>query len=164
MKGGRSNHDSAYSEVFMAGARLDDVQSPQHNSFSPIGSGEKAPARPAGETAAPVETTEFARATRRTPRRSFIVVVPDSETVDTAQIAERLRIAGDEGVVDVIVACAGQRANLSTLADRIRDVQVLVAPAGTTQVALRELAVSRARGDIVTLVGSATFVKPPADF
>jgi hypothetical protein len=54
--------------------------------------------------------------------------------------------------MDVILACAGQPASIGGLERSVRDLQVLLAPAGTSTEDLRELAMQRAPGDIVTLL------------
>jgi hypothetical protein len=66
-------------------------------------------------------------------------------------VSSRLAADGDE-TVDVIVACAGQPHGIGALQRRGRDVQVLLAPAGTSKEDLREFAMSQAPGDIVTLL------------
>jgi hypothetical protein len=91
---------------------------------------------------------------RRTPRKSFIVVIPDNHAVSPEAVAERLP-TGDDDLVDVIVACAGQPGNLGALTRRIRDIQVLLAPAGTSPADLRELAIRQTAADIVTLLSGA---------
>jgi len=58
-------------------------------------------------------------------------------------------------LVDVIVACAGQPTNLHALQRRIRGLQVLLAPAGTSREELRELALKESAGDIVTFLMGA---------
>lgn len=97
---------------------------------------------------------------RRTPRKSLIVVLPDNHAVSPEVVAGRLPPAGDHEVVEVIVACAGQSASLAALTRRVRDVQVLLAPAGTSPADLRELAIRRAPGDIVTLLSGAVLPAP----
>ncbi len=96
---------------------------------------------------------------RRTPRKSLIVVLPDNHVVSPEVLAEGLPQTDDHELVDVIVACAGQPASLVALTRRIRDVQVLLAPAGTSPEDLRELAIRHSPGDIVTLLSGA--VLPP---
>ena len=94
------------------------------------------------------------RGPRRTPRTSFIVVLPENHVVSPAGLAERLPIAS-ESDIDVIVACAGQPINLQALQRTVVDAQFLLAPAGTSMEDLRELAMERAPGDIVTLLSGA---------
>jgi hypothetical protein len=90
---------------------------------------------------------------RRTPRKSLIVVVPDNHVVSPDLVADRLPAEGDNSEeMDVILACAGQPPSLTALQRRVRDLQVLFAPAGTSSEDLRELAMTRAPGDIVTLL------------
>lgn len=91
---------------------------------------------------------------RPTPRTSLIVVLPENHVVSPALLAERLPLTvSDE--VDVIVACAGQPTNLQALQRTVHDAQFLLAPAGTSMDDLRELAMKRAPGDIVTLLNGA---------
>jgi len=92
---------------------------------------------------------------RRTPRRSVIVVLGDNHVVSADLVTKRLPSDGDNEEVDVIVACAGQPKNLGSLQRRVRDLQVLLAPAGTSTEDLRELAMQRAPGDIVTLLSGS---------
>jgi len=91
---------------------------------------------------------------------SLIVVLPDNHMVSPEVVAGRLPPAGDNEVVEVIVACAGQPASLAALTRRVRDVHVLLAPAGTSPADLRELAIRRAPGDIVTLLSGAALPAP----
>lgn len=89
---------------------------------------------------------------RRTPRRSLIVALPENHFVAPERVVEHLTDAGDQDIVDVIVACAGPSSSLAALQRRVRDIQVLLAPAGTSVGDLRELAMKQSPGDIVTLV------------
>jgi hypothetical protein len=89
---------------------------------------------------------------RRTPRKSIIVVLPDNHAVSPELVADRLPPEGDNEIVDVILACAGTPHSFAALQRRVRDLQVLLAPAGTSTEDLRELAMKRAPGDIVTLL------------
>jgi hypothetical protein len=92
---------------------------------------------------------------RRTPRKSLILVLPDNHVVSPEVVADGLPLTEDHELVDVIVACAGEPASLAALSRRVRDIQVLLAPAGTSPEALRELAISRSPADIVTLLSGA---------
>lgn len=97
---------------------------------------------------------------RRTPRKSLIVVIPENHIVPHELVDEGMPATGDEEAVHVIVACAGRPANLAALQRKVRDVQVLLVPPGTSTETLREIAIKQAPGDIVTLrsglwVGSA---------
>jgi len=92
---------------------------------------------------------------RRTPRKSFIFVLPDDHVVSPEFVAERFPDAGDNELIEVIVACAGHPSSLAALTRRVRDVQVLLAPAGTSPADLRELAIRQTPGDIVTLLSGA---------
>ena len=89
---------------------------------------------------------------RRTPRRSLIVVLPENHSVAPERVVEHLTGEGDQDIVDVIVACAGPSSSLAALQRRVRDIQVLLAPAGTSVGDLRELAMRQSPGDIVTLL------------
>jgi hypothetical protein len=89
---------------------------------------------------------------RRTPRRSLIVVLPENHVVSPDLVSNRLAAEGDNELVDVILACAGQPHGIGALQRRVRDLQILLAPAGTSKEDLRELAMSQAPGDIVTLL------------
>ena len=91
---------------------------------------------------------------RRTPRISLIVVLPENHVVSPDRLAQGLRSHGN-GDIDVVVACAGQPANLSALQRSVGDAQFLLAPAGTSIEDLRELAMRQAPGDIVTLLSGA---------
>lgn len=104
--------------------------------------------RPALSTAASVA----AKGPRRTPRKSLIVVLPENHVVSPDLVSSRLAAQGDDELVDVILACAGQPLGVSALQRRVRDLQILLAPAGTSTEDLRELAMSQAPGDIVTLL------------
>src|SRR3954462_13685929 len=102
------------------------------------------------------EKRATAAASRRlTPRKSFILVVPENQTIPQELLAEHLNGMNDQENVDVIVAFAGQPVSLHSLQRKIRDVQVLLAPAGTCPEDLRELAMARAPGDIVTLLSTS---------
>ena len=95
------------------------------------------------------------RAPRKTPRKSVILVLPDNHVVSPERLAEQMPIADEREQIDVIVACAGQPTNLSALQRKVRDLQVLLAPVGTSNEDLRELAMKPAPGDIVTLLSGA---------
>jgi len=89
---------------------------------------------------------------RRTPRKSLIVVLPENHVVSADLVVERLSDEKDSDQVDVILACAGQPSSIAILQRRVRDLQILLAPAGTSGEDLRELAMNQAPGDIVTLL------------
>jgi len=89
---------------------------------------------------------------RRTPRRSLIVVLPEDHVVSSDQLAARLPLESDGEDVDVILACAGQPTSIAALQRTIRDLQILLAPVGTSAEDLREIAMKQAVGDIVTLL------------
>lgn len=90
---------------------------------------------------------------RRTPRKSLIVVLPENHVVSPDLVTERLSEGGSADETDVILACAGQPTSIAALQRRVRDIQILLAPAGTTVEDLRELAMNQAPGDIITLMG-----------
>jgi hypothetical protein len=92
---------------------------------------------------------------RLTPRKSLVVVLADNHVVSPELVAERLTSTGDHDAVDVIVACAGQPVDLGALQRKVHDLQVLLAPSGTSVEKLRELAIMQAPGDIVTLLSGA---------
>jgi hypothetical protein len=95
------------------------------------------------------------RAARKTPRKSLIVVLPENHVVSPEVFADRLPAPADGEAVDVILACAGHPHSISALQHRVRDLQILLAPAGTSSEDLRELAMSQAPGDIVTLLSGS---------
>lgn len=109
------------------------------------------------ETAMPVNTgvegEDRPRALRRTPRHSLIVVLPEHHVV-SPDLLEDLRSRVDKDV-DVLIACAGQPTDLGALQRSIGAAQFLLAPAGTSTEALRELAIRQAAGDIVRLLSAA---------
>lgn len=89
---------------------------------------------------------------RRTPRKSLIVVLPENHVVTPELVTQRLTSDGCDEEVDVILACAGRPTSIAALHHKGREVQVFLAPAGTTSEELRELAIAQAPGDIVTLL------------
>jgi hypothetical protein len=97
---------------------------------------------------------------RRTPRKSLIVVLPDNHVVSPEIVVERMPRTEEDELVEVIVACAGQPSSLAALKRRVRDIQVLLAPAGTSPADLRELAIRQVPGDIVTLLSGAAQSTP----
>lgn len=99
---------------------------------------------------------------RRTPKVSLIVVLPESHVISPELLAQRLREHRDKDV-NVVVACAGQPTNLSALQRSVGEAQFLLAPAGTSTEDLRELAMRHAPGDIVTLVSGALLPAVSAD-
>lgn len=92
--------------------------------------------------------------TRRTPRVSVVVVLPENHVVSPDALLKRLHRRDDEQI-DVLVACAGQPVNLSALQRDVGEAQFLLAPSGTSLEDLREMAMRQATGDIVTLVSGA---------
>jgi hypothetical protein len=99
---------------------------------------------------------------RRTPRISLIVVLPENHVVSPDRLAQSLRAHGNRDI-DVVVACAGQPANLGALQRSVGDAQFLLAPAGTSTEDLRELAMRQVPGDIVTLLSGALLPATAAD-
>jgi hypothetical protein len=97
--------------------------------------------------------TERRQGPRRTPRKSLIVVLPENHVVSPDHVTERLSEDASADETDVILACAGQPTSLAAFQRRIRDLQILLAPAGTSGEDLRELAMNQAPGDIITLIG-----------
>ena len=89
---------------------------------------------------------------RHTPRKSLIVILPENHSIASDAVCARLAAEGDPKQVDVILACAGQSSIIGALQRRVHDLQILLAPAGTTTEELRELAMNQAPGDIVTLL------------
>jgi hypothetical protein len=89
---------------------------------------------------------------RRTPRKSLILVLPENHVFSADAVADRLSTESEPELVDVILACAGQPTGIAAIQRRVRDLQVLLAPAGTNHEDLRELAMAQAPGDIVTLL------------
>jgi hypothetical protein len=89
---------------------------------------------------------------RRTPRKSLIVVLPANHVVSPDLLTNSLPGEGVDEMVDVILACAGPPLGITALQRRIRHLQILLAPPGTSTEDLRELAMSQAPGDIVTLL------------
>jgi hypothetical protein len=88
----------------------------------------------------------------RTPRISLIVALPDNCDLLPDAIAERIP-AQDAESVDIILACAGSEPrNIAPVAKRASSLQILVAPSGTSGEDLRELAMSRAAGDIISFI------------
>lgn len=92
---------------------------------------------------------------RRTPRRSLIVVLPENHVVSADNVSEHLE-GPEADQIDVILACAGQPNGISALQRKVRGLQVLLAPAGTSDEDLRELAMARVPGDIVTLLNGTS--------
>ena len=102
---------------------------------------------------------------RRSARRSLVLVLSESRSISSDFIVDGLRVRSEQPV-DVLVACAGQPADLSALQHCVGDAQFLLAPAGTSVEDLREMAMAQAQGDIVTLLtapqlSEAAFVDQP---
>ncbi|SRR6266550_5416443 len=99
---------------------------------------------------------------RRTPRVSLIVVLPEHHVVSPDRLSQQLR-AHENQEVDIVVACAGQPTNLTALQRSVGDAQFILAPAGTSTEDLRALAMRQAPGDIVTLLSGALLPECGAD-
>lgn len=106
------------------------------------------------ERSAARETPATRTGPRRTPRKSLIFVMPGDHCVSEEFLTRRLLPHSEQDEVDVILACAGEPRDLDSIQRRVRDLQVLLAPAGTSPEDLRELAMERAPGDIVTLMSA----------
>lgn len=111
-------------------------------------------------------------AARRAPRHSVIMIVNEAACADpsfmdsvfpatlgAATSAGDREQAPPDHEVDLIVACAGQPADLRAWQTRMTGAQWVLAPAGTSAETLREMAMQRATGDIVQLVSRD---QPPA--
>jgi hypothetical protein len=99
------------------------------------------------------DSAQGASSPRRTPRVSVVVVLPENHAVSPASLTTLSKLEDQE--VDIVVACAGQPADLNALQRSVRGAQFILAPAGTSAEDLRELAMQQAPGDIVTLVSGA---------
>lgn len=118
----------------------------------------KASRSPMRDEAVPLPVfNELPTRRRRTPRKSLIVVLPENHVVSADVVADRLSTETEPDLVDVILACAGQPTGIAAIQRRVRDLQVLLAPAGTSDEDLRELAMAQAPGDIVTLLDGTPF-------
>lgn len=116
-----------------------------------------APTAPLSAQERPDATDVMQAPRRRTPRRSLVVIIPENHDVSPDLVADRLR-ANDDDQADVIVACAGHPADLAPLQRKVRDIQVLLVPSGTSVEELRALAMRQAQGDIVTMItGQSAF-------
>ena len=90
---------------------------------------------------------------QRVPAQSVVVVVPANHFVALDRIAARSPQDADQNA-EVIVACAGTptHATVTAIHAHLRNAQFLLAPAQVDKGDLRALAMSRATGDIVTLI------------
>ena len=120
------------------------------------------PAKDQGTPSVRFEAAKHRLVSRRTPRVSLIVVLPEHHVVSPDRLAEGLRAHGNQDIY-VVVACAGQPTNLSALQRSVGDAQFLLAPAGTSTEDLRELAMRQVPGDIVTLLSGALLPAAGAD-
>jgi hypothetical protein len=128
-------------------------RSTQRNHRVPLGAASPTPS----DTAKPLPISagaDTSASLRRTPRRSVIVVLPDNHVISPEQLAQRVEGAQDVEV-EIIIACAGQPADLPALQRTLRHAQLMLAPAGTTIEELRVLALAQATGDIVTVISGA---------
>lgn len=89
---------------------------------------------------------------RHTPRKSLVVILPENHFIASDAVCARLADEADPTQVDVILACAGHSGSIGALQRRLHDLQILLAPAGTSVEDLREMAINQAPGDIVTLL------------
>ena len=110
------------------------------------------------ERSLPVERQIELPKARPTPRKSLIVVLPENHGIASDAVCAQLEAEPDPTQVDVILACAGQSTSIGALQRKVRDLQILLAPAGTTPEDLRELAMNQAPGDIVTLLNGTPVV------
>src|SRR3954469_19615538 len=106
----------------------------------------RAPSRDAFATDA--FSDEVTRPRRHTPRKSLIVVLPENHVVPADMVARHLAGESESDRTEVILACAGQPTGIASLQRTVRDLQVVLAPAGTSGEDLRELAMQQAPGDI----------------
>ena len=129
------------------------------------------PDRPLGMDAAAIDYSEVHGTgevadqlafTRRAPRRSVILLLPDEHSVSPELLLNGLRLRR-EHEVDVLVACAGQPADLGALQRCVGHARFLLAPAGTPAEALREMALAQAAGDIVTLLDAPLIADAAVD-
>jgi hypothetical protein len=108
------------------------------------------------------EPSEQSVITRRTPRVSLIVVLPENHVVSPDRLAESLRAHGDQEV-NLVIACAGRPVDLPAPQRSAGGAQFVLAPAGTTSEDLRELAMRQVPGDIVTLLCGAPVTESGPD-
>ena len=114
------------------------------------------------EDGSTAELLERRATPRRSPRVSFVVVLPENHVVSPDRLAEglcalplaekNLLSAQGDPEFDVVIAFAGEPANREAIQGSVGDAQLIFAPAGTTAEDLRELAMRQAPGDIVTLL------------
>jgi hypothetical protein len=82
-------------------------------------------------------------------------VLPENHVVSPDLVTDRMPVDSGDEVINVILACAGPPVGIAALQRRVRDLQILLAPAGTSTEDLRELAMRQAPGDIVTLLSGS---------
>jgi hypothetical protein len=120
--------------------------------YTPAGDvSESRPSRSIDLVAKPEVFKAYSGERRRTPRKSVVIVLPSDLPIAASRLADEVPVTSSD-VNDIIVASAGEPAYLTTLRKFLREAEFLVAPAGTSAEDLRELAMSRATGDIVKLV------------
>ena len=90
-------------------------------------------------------------APQRAPLKSLIIAIPAAHSIELDRITAQMP-DDPNGAVEVIVACAGQPADLPAIHTHLTNAQFLLAPLGTSAEELRVLAISQAVGDIVTFV------------
>jgi hypothetical protein len=95
---------------------------------------------------------------RHTPRRALVVILPENHSIASDAVCAHLAAEQEPRQVDVILACTGHSSSLAALQRRVHDIQVLLAPAGTSTEDLRELAMNQVPGDIVTLLNGTPVV------
>lgn len=115
-------------------------------------------ARSGGTTPAERPSSELTAASifagaQQAPARSLVVVIRENQRVAVDRVAQHLATGRDTSV-ELIVACAGQPVDRSTIHANFRDAQFLLAPAATAPRELRRLATAQATGDIVGFVDS----------
>lgn len=113
--------------------------------------GDDAPAMDYSAVASVGDFADLPARTRTGPRRSVVLVLSENHSISPDVLVNGLRLRADQKI-DVLVACAGQPADLSVLQRCIGDAQFLLAPAGTSAEDLREMAMAQVAGDIVTLL------------
>jgi len=89
---------------------------------------------------------------KRAPKKSLIVLLLENRLLSSEFLSDHLPDDTASSDMDVILACAGQPPSIGPIQRRVRDLQLVLTPAGTSGEDLRELAMRRASGDIVTLV------------
>lgn len=86
------------------------------------------------------------------PRVSLIFLFLEGQSMDPETLARRLASSAHDDA-DILIACAGTPSDLDALRRTARDANFYIAPAGTSEEDLRELAINQTASDIVTLLG-----------